>query len=66
MPVCDARQLDAAHRPTLRRNGFCMTRSPLAHADLDFLGHDEVVRRYYPGVRRHRARGERRILRRRL
>ncbi len=48
MPVCDARQLDAAHRPTLARNGFCMTRSPLAQADFDFLDHDEVVRRYYP------------------
>ena len=48
MPVCDARQLDAAQRPTLARNGFCMTRRPLAQADLDFLSHDEVVRRYYP------------------
>ena len=48
MPVCDARQLDAAQRPTLTRNGFCMARNPLAHPDFDFLSHDEVVRRYYP------------------
>ena len=48
MPVCDARQLDAAQHPTLARNGFCMTQRPLAQADLDFLSHDEVVRRYYP------------------
>ena len=48
MPVCDARTLDTARRPTLDRNGFCMRRSPLTHADFDFLSHDDVVRRYYP------------------
>ncbi len=48
MPVHDARQLEAARHPTLARNGFCMTHSPLARPDVDFLDHDEVVRRYYP------------------
>lgn len=48
MPVCDVRQLDAAQRPTLARNGFCMARSPLVRPDFDFLSHDEVVGRYYP------------------
>ncbi len=48
MPVCDARGPEAAERPSLPRNGFEMLARPLGSADLDFLDHERVVRRYYP------------------
>lgn len=47
IPVCDARALPAAQRPTLESNGYEMLDSPLADASLDFLDHDQVVSRYY-------------------
>jgi len=48
MPVVDARTLAARPTCTLAANGFEMQRRPLARQDLDFLDHEQVVRRYYP------------------
>jgi hypothetical protein len=48
MPVANARTL-AAHPPcTLATKGFEMRLRPLARQDLNFLDHEQVVRRYYP------------------
>ena len=48
MPVHDARRLAGLQRRTLRANGFEMLERPVASPDIDFLDHDQVVRRYYP------------------
>ena len=49
MPVQDARALPEGDRPLLRDNGFERIDAPLPSAGVDFLDHDQVVRRYYPG-----------------
>ncbi|MEO0974400.1 MAG: CmcJ/NvfI family oxidoreductase [Pseudomonadota bacterium] len=46
--VCDARQLPRDEAPRLARNGFECFDHPLEDANLDFLDHAAVVRRYYP------------------
>lgn len=46
--VRDAREAAGAQRPTLDANGFELLARPLETPMVDFLDHDEVVRRYYP------------------
>ena len=48
MAVQDARGLAGSQRRTLETNGFESLERPLASPDIDFLDHDQVVRRYYP------------------
>ncbi|MGI9414731.1 MAG: CmcJ/NvfI family oxidoreductase [Hyphomicrobiales bacterium] len=48
MPVHDARRLAGPQRLTLEANGFEMLERPMAGRSIDFLDHDQVVRRYYP------------------
>ena len=48
MPVHDARGLAESQHRTLAANGFELLERPLTTADIDFLDHDQVVRRYYP------------------
>ena len=48
MPVHDARGMVGPQRRTLDANGFEMVERPLAGLDIDFLDHEQVVRRYYP------------------
>ena len=48
MPVHDARRLAGPQRLTLEANGFEMLERPMAGRNIDFLDHDQVVRRYYP------------------
>lgn len=48
MPVHDARGLPEPERLTLEANGFERLDRPMAGPDIDFLDHDQVVRRYYP------------------
>ncbi len=47
MPVRDARGLAASERRTLDANGFELRAAPLDGSAVDFLDHDQVVRRYY-------------------
>ncbi len=48
MPVHDARPMSGTDRPTLDHNGFELLTRPLPDDALDFLEHEQVVRRYYP------------------
>ena len=48
MPIHDARRLAEPERRTLEANGFEMLERPLADLEIDFLDHEQVVRRYYP------------------
>ena len=48
MAIHDARSLAGPERRTLEVNGFELLERPLAAPDLDFLDHEQVVRRYYP------------------
>ena len=48
MPVHDARSLSGPQRRTLGANGFELLERPIAIPDIDFLDHDQIVRRYYP------------------
>ena len=48
MPIHDARGLAEPERRTLEANGFEMLERPLAGLEIDFLDHEQVVRRYYP------------------
>ncbi len=48
MPVQDARGLAAPQLPRLDVNGFEMRHRPMALPAVDFLDHEQVVRRYYP------------------
>ena len=48
MPIHDARGLAESERRTLEANGFEMLKRPLAGLEIDFLDHEQVVRRYYP------------------
>ena len=48
MPVHDARGLAGPERCTLDANGFELLERALAPPDIDFLDHEQVVRRYYP------------------
>ena len=48
MPVHDARCLAESQRRTLHTNGFELLERPVSTPDIDFLNHDQVVRRYYP------------------
>ncbi len=48
MPIHDARALAEPKRRTLEANGFEMLERPLAGLEIDFLDHEQVVRRYYP------------------
>ena len=48
MPILDARGLADPERRTLEANGFEMLERPLAGLEIDFLDHEQVVRRYYP------------------
>ena len=48
MPIHDARGLAESERRTLEANGFEMLERPLAGLEIDFLDHEQVVRRYYP------------------
>ena len=48
MPIHDARGLAESERRTLDANGFEMLERPLAGLEIDFLDHEQVVRRYYP------------------
>ena len=48
MPVHDARALSGPQRRTLGANGFELLERPIAIPDIDFLDHDQIVRRYYP------------------
>ena len=48
MPIHDARGLAEPERRTLEANGFEMLQRPLASLEIDFLDHEQVVRRYYP------------------
>ena len=53
MPVHDARGLPEPQRLTLDANGFERLDRPMAGPDIDFLDHDQVVRRYYPHCAGH-------------
>ena len=58
MPVHDARCRAESQRRTLHTNGFELLERPVSTPDIDFLNHDQVVRRYYPhcediAARRH-------------
>ena len=46
--IHDARGLAGSQRRTLDANGFELLERPLADLDIDFLDHEQVVRRYYP------------------
>ena len=46
--IHDARGLTGPERRTLEANGFEMLERPLADLKIDFLDHEQVVRRYYP------------------
>ena len=46
--IQDARDLAEPERRTLDANGFELLDRPLAAPDIDFLDHEQVVRRYYP------------------
>ncbi len=48
MPVHDARGLAESQHRTLAANGFELLHRPLPADDIDFLDHEQVVRRYYP------------------
>ena len=48
MPVRDARLMEGSERRTLAANGFDLLQHPMEKPDIDFLDHDQVVRRYYP------------------
>ena len=48
MPVQDARNLGESQTPRLHANGFELIQLPADIPDIDFLNHDQVVRRYYP------------------
>jgi len=48
MPMTDAQQLVAAQQPRLKAHGFELCARRLADPELDFLDHEQVVRRYYP------------------
>jgi len=48
MQVHDARNIEATARRTLARSGFELCARPLAEPGIDFLEHEQVVRRYYP------------------
>ncbi|MFO1161682.1 MAG: CmcJ/NvfI family oxidoreductase [Reyranellaceae bacterium] len=48
MPVANARALAAQSPCTLAASGFEVRPHPLARQDINFLDHDQVVRRYYP------------------
>ena len=48
MPVYDARGLAGPQRRTLDANGFELVERPTALPEIDFLDHDQIVRRYYP------------------
>ncbi len=48
MTIHDARGLAEPERRTLEANGFEMLERPLADLEIDFLDHEQVVRRYYP------------------
>jgi hypothetical protein len=45
--VHNARLLKGKQRCTVEKNGFELQFRPLAHADLDFLDHQDVVQKYY-------------------
>src|SRR5262249_47378937 len=45
--VRNARLLEGDQRRTVGRNGFELFFRPLAHPDLDFLDHHDVIHRYY-------------------
>lgn len=47
MAVRDARRLGDAQGRTLARHGFELRTCPLAHPDLDFFSHHQVVQDYY-------------------
>jgi hypothetical protein len=47
MPVRDARLLESRARCSVAANGFELLERPLGKTDLDFLKHEDVVRRYY-------------------
>ena len=46
--IHDARGLAEPERRTLEANGFELLDRPLTDLDIDFLDHEQVVRRYYP------------------
>ena len=48
MTIHDARGLAEPERRTLEANGFEMLGRPLTDLEIDFLDHEQVVRRYYP------------------
>jgi hypothetical protein len=45
--VRNARLLEGDQRRTVEKNGFELFFRPLAHPDLDFLDHQDVVQKYY-------------------
>ena len=47
LPVHDGRLLEGAVRRTVASNGFELLARPLGQPGLDFLQHDQVVRKYY-------------------
>ena len=53
--IHDARGLAGPERRTLGANGFEMLERPLAAPALDFLDHEQVVRRLLPALCRHRS-----------
>ena len=48
MPVHDARGLAGPQQRTLDANGFALVERPIAGPPIDFLDHEQIVRRYYP------------------
>src|SRR5215813_5208276 len=45
--VRNARLLEGDQRRTVEKNGFELLFRPLAHPDLDFLDHQDVIQKYY-------------------
>jgi len=45
--VRNARPLEGDQRRTVEKNGFELFFRPLAHPDLDFLDHQDVIQKYY-------------------
>jgi len=45
--VHNARLLEGDQRRTIEKNGFELIFCPLAHPDLDFLDHQDVIHKYY-------------------
>ena len=45
--VRNARLLEGDQRRTVEKNGFELVFRPLAHPDLDFLDHQDVIHNYY-------------------